>query len=457
MNHKMLNKGTVLILDDEPNTIKVISAILKKEGYDVHPARSAEEALDKVTRTAFDAVISDYKLPGINGIQFIDALNEKQNDIPVVMLTAYGTIEKAVEAMKKGAFNYLVKPLNPEELITVIREAITKHRLIVENTSLKSQLKERFNYKNIIGKSIAMQELYSLIDTVAKSDSNILITGESGTGKELFARAIHIESLRVNEQFIPIDCTSLSEQLLESELFGVEKGAFTGAYERKKGRIEIANGGTVFLDEIGELPLSIQKKLLRFIQEREFVRVGGNTRIKIDVRIIAATNRNLEDDVKSGNFREDLFYRLNVVKITIPPLRERKEDIQPLALHFLSKFNQKNNKSILTLDSDVLSVFMDYDWPGNVRELENVIERAVVLCQQDIITIKYLPKSIRELHFSQSPKNEYDLNLIETEKRLLLRALEKTSWNQTRSAMILGISRKQLRTKMKHHGLLPEE
>ncbi len=453
----MQNKGTILIVDDEPNTIKVISAILKKEGYDVHSARIAEEALDKITKNVFDVVISDYRLPGMNGIEFVDEIKDKGYEMPIVMLTAYGTIEKAVEAMRKGAFNYLIKPVNPDELITVMREAITKHRLVVENISLKSQLKERFSYKNIIGKSLVMQDLYTLIDTVAKSDSNILITGESGTGKELFARAIHLESLRSNEQFVPIDCTALSEQLLESELFGVEKGAFTGAYERKKGRIEIANGGTVFLDEIGELPFGIQKKLLRFLQEREFLRVGGNTRIKVDVRIIAATNRNLEEEVRKGGFREDLFYRLNVVKINIPPLRERKEDIQFLSAHFLNKFNQKNNKSISAIDNAVLSVFMDYNWHGNVRELENVIERAVVLCPRGTITIKYLPKSIRELYFSESQKSGHELNLIETEKRLLIRALEKTSWNQTKSAMILGISRKQLRTKMRHHGLLPEE
>ncbi len=451
----MQNKGKILIIDDEINTIKVISAILKKAGYDVCSARSAEEGLDKASKTAFDTVISDYKLPGMNGIEFVEEIKKKGYELPVVMLTAYGSIEKAVEAMKKGAFNYLVKPVNPTELITVIREAVSKYKLIVENISLKSQLKERYSYKKIIGKSNVMQDIYTLIDTVAKSDSNILIIGESGTGKELFARAIHLESLRANGQFVPIDCTALSEQLLESELFGFEKGAFTGAYERKKGRIELANGGTVFLDEIGELPLGIQKKFLRFLQEREFTRVGGNVRLKVDVRIISATNRHLEDDVKKSLFREDLFYRLNVVRINIPPLRERKDDIQLLSGHFLEKFNKRNNKSISEIDDEVMSVFMDYDWPGNVRELENIIERAVVLCQTDIITPKYLPKAIRDMYLPQTQKSG-DLNLVETEKSLLLRSLEKTSWNQTQAAMILGISRKQLRTKMKHHGLLPE-
>ncbi len=453
----MHTNSTILIVDDEPNTLKVLSAILKNKGYDVLTARTAEEALNIIKKKDVDAIISDYKLPGINGIQLVDEIKDKGYQMPIVMLTAYGTIEKAVEAMKKGAFNYLVKPVNPDELITVMREAIDKQRLILENAALKSQLKERFNFKNIIGKSNVMQDLYSLIETVAKSDSNILITGESGTGKELFARAIHSESLRSDEQFVPIDCTALSEQLLESELFGYEKGAFTGALERKKGRIEIANGGTVFLDEIGELPFNIQKKFLRFLQEREFMRLGGNERIKVNVRIIAATNRNLEEDIKKGNFREDLYYRLNVVRINIPALRERKEDIPLLSTNFLNKFNHKNNKSISAIDKEVLSVFMDYNWPGNVRELENVIERAVVLCNKDIITIQYLPKAIRELHLAETAKGANELNLLETEKRLLLRALEQTSWNQTRSAMILGISRKQLRTKMKNHGLISEE
>ncbi len=453
----MHTNSTILIVDDEPNTLKVLSAILKNKGYDILTARTAEEALNIIKKKDVDAIISDYKLPGINGIQLVDEIKDKGYQMPIVMLTAYGTIEKAVEAMKKGAFNYLVKPVNPDELITVMREAIDKQRLILENAALKSQLKERFNFKNIIGKSNVMQDLYSLIETVAKSDSNILITGESGTGKELFARAIHSESLRSDEQFVPIDCTALSEQLLESELFGYEKGAFTGALERKKGRIEIANGGTVFLDEIGELPFNIQKKFLRFLQEREFMRLGGNERIKVNVRIIAATNRNLEEDIKKGNFREDLYYRLNVVRINIPALRERKEDIPLLSTNFLNKFNHKNNKSISAIDKEVLSVFMDYNWPGNVRELENVIERAVVLCNKDIITIQYLPKAIRELHLAETAKGANELNLLETEKRLLLRALEQTSWNQTRSAMILGISRKQLRTKMKNHGLISEE
>ena len=448
--------GSILLVDDEINTLKVLSAILKDNGYDVATARTAEEGLDRSTREVFDVVITDYRLPGIDGLMFLSELRKKSPGVPVVMLTAFGTIEMAVEAMKTGAFNYISKPVNPDELLTVTREAVSKHRLLVENISLKSQLKDRYNFKTIIGKSDVMQEVFNLIETVARSNSSVLITGESGTGKELVARAVHYESPRSDKPFIPIDCTAISEQLLESELFGHEKGAFTGAYERKSGQIEYANGGTIFLDEVGEITLSVQKKFLRFLQEREFLRVGGSSRVKVDVRIIAATNLDLDAEIQRGNFREDLFFRLNVVRISVPPLRERKDDIPILAAHFLAKYAAANTKVITSIDSDVIEALLRYDWPGNVRELENAIERAVVLCPSGTITMPFLPRAIRELRVTRTDSGE-ELNLVETEKRLLLRALEKTAWNQTRAADVLGISRKQLRTKMKHHGLLPEE
>lgn len=447
----MGERGTILLIDDEINTIKVLSEILKKHGYDVFSATTAEEGLERISSILPDTIILDYKLPGMNGADFLDELNKRGYQTPVIVLTAFGTIEKAVEAMKKGAFNYLTKPVNPDELLTIIRTAVEKHLLLRENILLKSQLKERHSFKNIIGKSPLMQEVFNLIVTVSKSNSNILITGESGTGKELVAKAIHYESLRSNGPFIPIDCASLPEELLESELFGYERGAFTGAYEQKIGQIELANNGTLFLDEIGELPINIQKKFLRFLQEREILRVGGKKRIKVDIRIIAATNRDLEAEIKKGTFREDLFYRLNVVTIHIPPLRERREDIPLLARHFLNKFSSANNKVITSIDTEVMRAFMEYSWPGNVRELENYIERAVVLCPSDTITLQYLPKVIRELQRT-SVRTE-GLNLIETEKMLILRALEKTNWNQTKAAQILGLSRKQLRTKMKNHGI----
>ena len=448
--------GSILLVDDEINTLKVLSAILKKNGYGVTTARTAEEALDKSSKSSFDAIVTDYRLPGMDGLRFISALRTNMPDVPVVMLTAFGTIENAVEAMKKGAFNYISKPVNPDELLTVMREALTKRRLMVENISLKSQLKERYNYRNIIGKSGSMQDIYTLIETVARSSSNILVNGESGTGKELIARAIHYESPRAEKPFAPIDCASIPEQLIESEIFGHEKGSFTGAHERKPGQIELADGGTIFLDEVGELPVAVQKKFLRFLQEREFLRVGGSCRIKVDVRIIAATNRDLEAEVKRGNFREDLYFRLNVVRLTIPPLRDRKDDIPMLAAHFLSKYTAANSKAIITIEGEVIEAFLRYDWPGNVRELENAVERAVVLCPANTITMPYLPRAIRDLQTLQSTGTD-GLNLADTEKRLLMRALEKTAWNQTKAAEVLGISRKQLRTKMKHHGLLPEE
>ncbi|MEW5745433.1 MAG: sigma-54 dependent transcriptional regulator [Nitrospirota bacterium] len=447
------SKGRILLVDDEANTRKVLSAILGQNGYEVTTARTAEEAVEKLARREFDAIITDYKMPGMSGVDFLQELKNKENGVPVIMLTAYGTIERAVEAMRRGAFSYLAKPVNPDQLLTVTREAVEKHRLILENLSLKSQLRERHSFKNIIGKSHAMQDLYALIETVAKSDSSVLITGESGTGKEVVAKAIHYESMRANGPFIPIDCAALPEELLESELFGHEKGAFTGAYGQKAGQIELANGGTIFLDEIGELSPNTQKKFLRFLQEREILRIGGKNRIKVDVRIIAATNRDLEAEVKRGAFREDLFYRLNVVTVGIPPLRERKEDIPLFVGHFLGEFNEANKKTISAVDSEAMRAMMEHDWPGNVRELKNMIERAVVLCPSDTITFQYLPRNIRDLHAPER-QGEETFNLVEMEKRLLVRALERTAWNQTKAAEILGISRKQLRTKMKNHGLL---
>ncbi len=450
------NRGRILLVDDEANILKVLSAILRKHGYDVYTSTSAEEGIHKISKLAPDTVITDFKLPGKSGLELLDELKANGNRVPVIMLTAYGTIEKAVDAMRKGAFNYLAKPVNPDELLTVVREAVEKQRLLVENINLKSQLRERHNFKNLIGRSRVMQDVFDLIERVSGSNSTVLVTGESGTGKELVAKAIHYESARADCPFIPIDCAAMPENIMESGLFGHERGSFTGAYERKTGQIELADKGTVFLDEIGELSINLQKKLLRFLQEREILRVGGKERTKVDVRIIAATNRDLEAEVKKGNFRKDLFYRLNVVALRIPPLRERKEDIPLLSDFFMHKFNAANNKTITALDSDTERVFMAYDWPGNIRELENVIERSVVLCPSDTISVKYLPRSLREIRSTDNGQTG-EFNLVETEKRLLIKALEKTSWNQSKSAELLGVSRKQLRTKMKNQGLLSDK
>ncbi|MEN2985290.1 MAG: sigma-54 dependent transcriptional regulator, partial [Thermodesulfovibrionaceae bacterium] len=380
-------------------------------------------------------------------IDLLKWLKLNEVSIPTVMLTAYGTIEKAVEAMKLGAYHYLIKPVDTQLLLNILKEAIEKSKGIKKIQTSETPFPE------IISKSKAMQEVFYIMQMVSESNANVLITGESGTGKELVARAIHRKSLRSSKPFVVVDCTTIPENLLESELFGHEKGAFTGATDRKIGLIELAHEGTLFLDEIGELPMSLQKKLLRFLQEREIQRIGSTQRIKIDVRVISATNKDLETAVKEGNFREDLYWRLNVIRINLPPLRERREDIPLLVNHFLYKFSKENNKPIPQIESDVMELLINYDWPGNVRELANVIERAVVLSPSGLISIKYLPKKLQEKW--ATPKED-SLNLLEIEKSVILKALNSTGWNQTKAAEILGISRKQLRTKMKHHGLLPQ-
>lgn len=439
----------ILYIDDEISALKAISAILKKAGFEVLTATTAEEGISILKKSHVDCLLLDYRLPGMDGIDLLRWLKYSEINIPTVMLTAYGTIEKAVEAMKLGAFHYLIKPVDTELLINVLKEAIEK-----SSKHFKETEKSVSPFPEIIGKSKAMQEVFYIMEMVAESNANVLITGESGTGKELVARAIHKKSLRNTKPFIIVDCTTIPEALLESELFGHEKGAFTGAVERKIGLFELAHEGTVFLDEIGELPMFLQKKLLRFLQEKEIQRIGSTARIKIDVRVISATNRDLEKSVKEGTFREDLYWRLNVVRINLPPLRERKEDIPLLVNHFLNKYSKENNKPIPQLDPEVMNALMNYDWPGNVRELANVIERAVVLSPSGIISMKHLPRRIQEKTGWRDFKNS--LNLLEVEKSLILKALNATGWNQTKAAQILGISRKQLRTKMKNHGLLPE-
>lgn len=439
----------ILYIDDEIGALKAISAILKKQGYIVYTATTAEEGIDILNTNSIDLLILDYRLPGMDGIELLKWMKLNEISIPTIMLTAYGTIERAVEAMKLGAYHYLVKPVDTSLLLNVIKEALDKsikRDELIDKTS---------PFSEIIGKSKAMQEVFYVMQMVAESNANVLITGESGTGKELVARAIHKNSLRKSKPFVIVDCTTIPENLLESELFGYEKGAFTGAVERKIGLIELANEGTVFLDEIGELPLSLQKKFLRFIQEREIQRIGSTQRIKVDVRVISATNRDLEKLVKEGSFREDLYWRLNVVRINLPPLRDRKDDIPLLVNHFLNKFSKENNKPIPQLEPEVMDALLNYDWPGNIRELANVIERAVVLSPSGLISIKHLPRRIQE-NTKWITTKENTLNLLEVEKSLILKALNSTGWNQTKAAEILGISRKQLRTKMKHHGLLTQ-
>ncbi len=444
----------LLVVDDEKNILKGVSMTLKENGYEVETALSAEEAIEKFNQNSFNLIITDLKLPGKTGLALLEYVSSKEPYMPVIMITAFGTIENAVEAMKKGAFNYLTKPINPDELVTLTKEALEKYELRKENITLKSELREKYSFRNIIGKSPAMQDVFDVIEMVSKTQSNILIGGESGTGKELVARAIHYDSDRAENPFVTIDCAAIPSEIMESELFGHEKGSFTGAHEKKIGLLEHASKGTVFLDEIGEMDVNLQKKLLRFLQEREILRVGGINRIKLNVRIIAASNKDLEAEVINKTFREDLFYRLNVVSIVMPPLRERLDDIPLLANHFLEKLNEIEGKLIQGFDDDVMDVFMKYDWPGNVRELENVVERAYVLCPNVTINSKYLHQKFLEL-LQNKIEDFNEMNLLETEKKLIIKALNQSSWNQSKSAEILGISRKQLRTKMQKHKLLP--
>ncbi len=446
------SESIILVVDDEPNTLKVVSAVLQKQGYAVKTALTFESAWAVLEKDPVQVVVTDLKLPDRSGLELLEEVKNRWPDMTVIMITAYGTIDNAVRAMKLGAYNYLTKPVNPDELLVVIDKALEKNLLLEENLDLKKQLKERYRLGNIVGRSKVMQEIFVLVEKVAGYDSNILITGETGTGKELIARAIHYSGKLQERPFVTIDCAAIPESLLESELFGHTKGAFTGAVEEKKGQIEMAEGGTLFLDEIGELPLALQKKFLRFLQEKEFVRVGGTRRRKVNIRLIAATNRDLEQGIQEGSWREDLFYRLNVISLEVPPLRKRKEDIPLLINTFLEKFNCQNNKSIRGVTKQVMDIFQEYEWPGNVRELENVIERAVVLSSGETITASCLPSKLTALKEENAPS--HGLNLLEMEKNILWRALEQTNWNQSAAARVLGISRKQLRTKMGHHGML---
>ncbi len=434
----------ILIVDDEINTLKVLSAALKSSSIQVETARSGEEALDFMKKKKYSLVISDFKMGGMSGEDLLEKAKTLHPDLPFILLTAYGTIELAVNAMRKGAYTYLTKPVNVNLLETIVSDILISGtpKVIESDASM-------FQYFNIIGKTPAMQDVFSLIKRVSKTDANILILGESGTGKELVARAIHYTSLRADKPFIPIDCTTIPSELIESELFGYEKGAFTCADERKLGLIEMAQGGTTFFDEIGDLDFALQKKLLRFLQEKEIRRISGKEKINVDVRVLSATNRDIEASLESDEFRSDLFYRLNVISIRIPPLRERMEDIPLLANHYLEHFREKNKKDIREIDRDAMLALMNYDWPGNVRELENVLERAVILCQFDTINTECLPRKMKM--FAQEEYSEArELNLPEIEKRTILKALDKSSWNQSKASRLLGISRKQLRTKMKN-------
>jgi DNA-binding NtrC family response regulator len=451
-----MDKKKILIVDDDTYSRESIAAQLD-EKFDVDQAESGDDGLRKLDESDYDVILSDIRMPGMSGLDFLERVNFTRPDSRVLMITAFGEIGNAVDAMRKGAYDYLVKgEVKGEELIVRIERALENRELRQENTRLKKELGERFSFGNMVGKTKVMEELFEMVESVAQSRSTVLINGESGTGKELVARAVHHNSPRADRAFIKLNCAALPQDLIESELFGHEKGAFTGAVKQTKGRFELADTGTLLLDEISEIQPPLQAKLLRVLQEREFERIGSGTTIKVDVRIVATTNRNLRDEIEKGNFREDLFYRLNVIPVQMPSLRERKADVLPLADFFLERYNDENEKSITSFSEKAMEVMMNYDWPGNVRELENYVERAVVICKESLITESHLPLEIltgEPRTSSSSSGVAVGTTVREMEKQLILKTLESCDGNRTNAADTLGISSRTLRNKLHEYGM----
>ncbi len=449
----MADPFRILVVDDEPAQRELVCGFLRKHGFDVVEAGGGREAVARFKQEVFDLVLTDQRMPDLSGLEVLEAVRSTSPETAVVILTAYGTIETAVSAVKAGAADYLTKPLNLDDLLHRVHRVRERQRLVAENRELREALAERHRVEGIIGDSGRMQEVLSLVRRVAPSDATVLIRGESGTGKELIARALHYASPRAAGPLVKVNCAALAESLLEAELFGHEKGAFTGAVASRKGRFELADGGSIFLDEIGDLPSHLQVKLLRVLQEREFERVGSSRPIKVDVRLLAATHRNLEALVREGRFREDLYYRINVVTIVLPPLRERREDLPPLIEHFVSAFAGKNGKTIRGLTREAREALLRYDYPGNIRELENLIERAVVLTRDDVIGVEDLPLTLE----TPAPGPGEGAGLIAAveglERRMIQEALAKADGTQTRAAELLGISERVLRYKLRKYGL----
>ncbi|MBC8432328.1 MAG: sigma-54-dependent Fis family transcriptional regulator [Desulfobacterales bacterium] len=445
----MTKKPRILVVDDEAPMRESLKDWLMEEGYEVGLAASGMEAIAMTQKKNWDVILLDLKMPGMDGVETLKRLKGKEvnTEAEILMMTAYATVDTAVQAMKEGAFDYLVKPFSPDEIEMQIKKIVTHQELVLENILLRQKLEEKSEYDEIIGKSDVMQKIYDLISQVAPTDSTVLITGESGTGKELIAQAIHGNSQRCYMPFIAVSCGALPDSLLESELFGYEKGAFTGADHTRKGRFELADKGTLFLDEIGDISLKTQVDLLRVLQQKEFRRLGGQEEIKVDVRILAATNQDLKKAISENRFREDLFYRLNVISIHVPSLRERKEDIPLLAKAFIRKYCLELNKEPVKIVSSAMKLLMDYNWPGNVRELENVIERALVIGRGIEIVTEDLPFSRKELGTEALPKS---LKLME--KMHINKILEETDWNISKTARVLEIDRQTLYNKIeKYH------
>jgi DNA-binding NtrC family response regulator len=443
-----MSSTKIFIVDDELVMRKSLSGWLERDGYEVDTAESGEEALEKLKETRFDLLLVDIKMEGISGLDVLKHVRENDPDVAVVMITAYGSISTAIEAIKNGAYDYLLKPFDPDELGVLIEKIVEQQAQARENLFLREQYKERTRFESMIGQSKPMQEVFNLIQDVAPMDSTVLITGETGTGKGLAAKAIHTNSPRSNGPFVLVNCGAIPEHLMESELFGHQRGAFTDAKETKKGRLELAHDGTLFLDEIGEISMRMQIDLLRVLEDRVFYRVGGTQPIEADFRVIAATNRNLETAIKNEIFREDLYYRLNVITFQMPPLRDRKEDIPLLAEHFLRRFSQETNKPVDKISREAIDEMMLYEWPGNVRELENAIERAVVVGKERDVRPEDLP-----FRLSDDPNFIPQNALKDIEKAHIKKMLDNNQWNIAKSSKILGIDRTTLYSKIKRYNI----
>jgi len=449
----MKTEVNILIVDDEEIVRGSLLDWLREDGYQVEAAEDGFKALEKFKERSWDIALIDLKMPKMDGLELLTKIKETRPETQVVIITAFATVNTAVQAMKIGAYDYLVKPFNPEELSMLIKRLVESQSLIKEISHLRKELQKQYQFYDLISKSAVMQKVFDLAHTIAKSNSNILILGESGTGKELLARAIHNESLRATGPFIPVSCVALTETLLESELFGHEKGAFTDAIAQKKGKFELADGGTIFLDEIGDISPKLQLSLLRVLQEKEFTRVGGTKSIKVDVRIIAATNRDLKKAVDEGKFRDDLYYRLNVISIELPPLREHKEDVPLLVHHFIEKFNIEMEGKVERISEEAIDLLMKYDWPGNVRELENVIERAMVITKGTFIKAEDLHLSPQVMKGEGAVQAADDKTIKSVEKRHIAKILKENNWNIQKSAEQLGIDRVTLYNKIKKYKL----
>ena len=450
----MATSKHILVVDDDSYVRESTEEILRRKGYQVDTSANGKDALVRLDEADFDLILSDIKMPEMDGIELLAAAKGKYPDIHVIMMTAFGSVDNAVEAMRKGAYDYIQKgSADPTEIELVVERALKYQDSQRENKRLRSELQDKYSFNNMIGKAHNMEQVFDLIDTVADSRATVLVTGESGTGKELVARALHYNSPRRSAPFIRLNCAALPKDLMESELFGHEKGAFTGAIKQTRGRFEMADGGTLLLDEISEIDPALQAKLLRVLQEREFERIGSTQTIKVDVRIVATTNRDLQKEVEAGNFREDLYYRLNVIEMGLPPLRERKEDIPALVQNFVAKYNEENGKRITGVADETLDALLAYDWPGNIRELENYTERAVVVARGEALAPDDYPQRL-----TSGPQGRDDggihvgMTVHEIERRLIMKTLESCQGNRTEAAGMLGISTRTLRNKLHEYG-----